>query len=386
MHILYVETGYPCPHGGGGAGTYVQLVSRELVLRGHKVSVVAGHCPKCPNYHIDKGVNIYRPKRGDLHWWLSKPSGLKGISISFRYLEHGWQLFRFIEKLHKKNPIDIAEFSEGGNFWHLFNSKFPYISHLHGSRYTFRYASGRSVGKTDWYHRRLELCFIDRANHVISPSKALLNLVEREVKKKLKSTTVMAYPLDPRLERSPLERNGGVRDRVVFFAARNDPVKGGHILLEAVPLIQRKVPDVKFQFFGFRPKAGMIIPEGVSCNEFLPKEKLLERYQEADICVIPSYWDNSPNTVYEAMAAAKAVVASRVGGIPELVEDGETGILVDPGNGRKLGAAIINLLLDNKKRIAMVEKGRMRILELASLRNNINRRLAIYREIIDKHQ
>ena len=86
------------------------------------------------------------------------------------------------------------------------------------------------------------------------------------------------------------------------------------------------------------------------------------------------------------MAAAKAVVASRVGGIPELVEDGETGILVDPGNGRKLGAAIINLLLDNKKRIAMVEKGRMRILELASLRNNINRRLAIYREIIDKHQ
>ena len=386
LHVCYVENGYPCRHSGGGAGTYVQLIGKELVLRGHKVSVIAGQCPECPSHELDDGVNVYRPKRSSLHWWFSRLTGLEGVSLSFRYLEHGRQLYRFIEKLHKKNPIDIAEFSEGGDFWHMFNPKFPYISHLHGSRYTVLYASGRKIRRTDWYHRRLELLFIDQGIHVMSPSNALLNLVEKEMKHKLKSSTVMPCPLDPRLENLRSKVKSDNRHKTVFFAARNDPVKGGQILLEAVPLIQRKVPDIKFQFFGFKPKPDMVIPEGVSCNDFLPKEKLLEPYQEADICVIPSYWDNSPNTVYEAMAAGKAVVASRVGGIPELVKDGETGILVDPGNSKHLADAIIDLLLDRKKRISMGEKASERILQLASLSDNVDRRLALYQKIITKHK
>ena len=82
LHALYVETVYPCIHGGGGAGTYVQTVGKELVRQGHNVSVVCAECPYCPSYSSDEGVNVYRLKTGSLHWWLTKLPALKGLALS----------------------------------------------------------------------------------------------------------------------------------------------------------------------------------------------------------------------------------------------------------------------------------------------------------------
>ena len=77
MHICYVEFGYPRPQGGGG-GTDVQLVGRELVRRGHQVSVLAAAHPACPVEGRDERVTVYPPKlRGPLHWHLSKLPGLR---------------------------------------------------------------------------------------------------------------------------------------------------------------------------------------------------------------------------------------------------------------------------------------------------------------------
>ena len=113
----------------------------------------------------------------------------------------------------------------------------------------------------------------------------------------------------------------------------------------------------------------------------MPKDELLKQYRTAALCVVPSLWDNSPNTVYEAMAAGRAVVASRVGGIPELVADGETGLLTPPGDAGALADAITALLLDPDRRQAMGEAGRRRIRRLADLEENVDRRLAIYEEV-----
>src|SRR5262249_20388879 len=151
---------------------------------------------------------------------------------------------------------------------------------------------------------------------------------------------------------------------------RDDPVKGADVLLRAVPLVRRHVPDAAFLFVGPKPPAGETCPEGVRYVPFLPKEQLLRYYREAALCVVPSLWDNSPNTVYEAMAAGRAVVASRVGGIPELVADGETGLLVPPGDAEQLAAAIVRLLADAGLRQAMGRAGRARIQQLADLEKN----------------
>ncbi len=147
-------------------------------------------------------------------------------------------------------------------------------------------------------------------------------------------------------------------------------------------MVVTKHPKVKFHFYGYQPKSGEKVPEQVDIFPFLPKSELLGRMRNADLCVIPSRWDNSPNTVYEAMAAGKAVVASRVGGIPELVMDGETGLLVEPRNAVQLAQAIIRLLSNDQERERMGRNGRHRITAIASLEENVDRRLEIYHQVI----
>jgi glycosyltransferase involved in cell wall biosynthesis len=192
---------------------------------------------------------------------------------------------------------------------------------------------------------------------------------------------ILPYPLDPSLltPDQPSETESG--PPTVLLAARDDPVKGAGVLLQAVPRVRRHVPDADFLFVGPRPAPGEPCPEGVRHLPFMPKDRLLRHYREAALCVVPSLWDNSPNTVYEAMAAGRAVVASRVGGIPELVADGETGLLVEPGDADQLAAAVTRLLRDAGLRQAMGRAGRSRIQCLAGLEKNVSERVAVYEQV-----
>jgi glycosyltransferase involved in cell wall biosynthesis len=293
-------------------------------------------------------------------------------------------VYRFLEELHAEDPIDVVEFTEGGDFWHAWRAPFPYLVHLHGSRYTFRHMSGRPVGTADWLHRWLELLFIRRAEWVVAPSQALLDIVEEESGESFERSLVIPYPLDPRLLRRPSSIEEPKEEKIVLFAARNDPVKGADILLDAVPLVRQEVPEATFWMFGYKPDERTKLPEGVLCHDFVPKEELLQRYHQADLCVVPSRWDNSPNTVYEAMAAGKAVVASRVGGIPEIVAEGRSGLLVPPGSSEALVQAIIAVLSDKDKCVHMGSYGRKRIQRLAELETNVNRRLKVYHQIVEE--
>jgi glycosyltransferase involved in cell wall biosynthesis len=384
LHICYVEPGYPHPHGGGGAGTYVRLVGRELALRGHRASVVADWCPHCPAFSWDSGIAVHRPRlAGTLHWYVSKIPGLRVAALSVQHLiDGGYRLFRFIEGLHRKEPLSVVEFSEGGDFWHAFYSSFPILAHLHGSRYTFLRQSGRATGRADWYQRRLELALIRRAWRVISPSENMVQLVRQELGSPLPAEVVLPYPLDPALVRSgddPAPLPGAVK--TVVMAARNDPVKGANILAQAVPLVRAHFPAAEFDFIGCERSVRTAPSDGMRFHPFMAKEKLVEFYRRADVCVVPSLWDNSPNTVYEAMALGKAVVASRVGGIPELIDDGETGRLVAPGNPAELAKTITRLLVHDQERITMGRKARQRIKHLANLDKNVSLRLAVYEQV-----
>jgi glycosyltransferase involved in cell wall biosynthesis len=383
-HICYVEPGYPHARGGGGAGTYVQLAAREVVRRGWQASVVAAWCPDCSVRTMDEGVNVYRPRlQGDLHWYVSKVPVLKKNALALRYLEHSTRLHKFLRQLRKSVGINLIEFSEGGDFWFSMRPLVPYVVHLHGSGYTFLRMSHRPTSVTDWRQRSLELRVIRRAALVLSPSLALLEIVKAELGSRQLSSpaVVLPYPLDPILMKNDLSQPVEAKTMNVLFAARNDPVKGAHTLLEAVPFVRRSLPEARFHFYGFEPN-GTRLPDGVECHEFVPKSELIGLYAAADLCVVPSAWDNSPNTVYEAMAAGKAVVATNVGGIPELVVDNETGLLVEPGNPEQLSSAITELLANDERRIEMGRRGRIRIVELSDLQSNIDRRMELYRGVM----
>lgn len=102
------------------------------------------------------------------------------------------------------------------------------------------------------------------------------------------------------------------------------------------------------------------VADRVQILGFLPRADLLREYAHADVLAVPSWFDSFPFVLLEGMAAGLPVVASRVGGVPEVVEDGRTGLLVEPGNPEALASALASLLGDDATRRAMGARGRAR--------------------------
>jgi len=109
------------------------------------------------------------------------------------------------------------------------------------------------------------------------------------------------------------------------------------------------------------------------------RSDLARIYAALDVVVLPSHSEGMPLAALEAMAAARPVVASQVGGLPEVVVDGETGLLFPPGNRRALVEALGALLADPGRRRRLGLSGRRRYEERFTLARMADAYAAIYR-------
>jgi glycosyltransferase involved in cell wall biosynthesis len=103
-----------------------------------------------------------------------------------------------------------------------------------------------------------------------------------------------------------------------------------------------------------------------------------------DVFVLASHWEGLPNVILEAMAAGLPVVATRVGGVPEVVVDGVTGLLVPPRDPDALSEAILTLLQDPDLRQKMGQAGRERVREHFSVERMVQDTEALYQQLLSK--
>jgi glycosyltransferase involved in cell wall biosynthesis len=111
-------------------------------------------------------------------------------------------------------------------------------------------------------------------------------------------------------------------------------------------------------------------------------DDLRSRLRAADVFVLPSRGDNFPVSVLEAMAEGVPVLATRVGGIPELVADGESGVLVEPDDAAGLAAALGRLAADDALRSRLGEAGRSRVREQFDPADAARRVVGVYEELL----
>jgi glycosyltransferase involved in cell wall biosynthesis len=114
------------------------------------------------------------------------------------------------------------------------------------------------------------------------------------------------------------------------------------------------------------------------------REDMPTLYAAADIVCLPSRAEGLPLVVLEAMAAGRAVVAARAGGVPEAVLDGVTGVLVDPGDVAGLADAVVALLTDDAVRSAMGRAARVRALERFRAEDMVARLESVFASWIDQ--
>jgi glycosyltransferase involved in cell wall biosynthesis len=146
----------------------------------------------------------------------------------------------------------------------------------------------------------------------------------------------------------------------VSFAVLGDDLKNnGALRIEAERVVRERGLGASIRFLGFRPNAQRLIPA-------------------FDIVAVPSHVEPLGNATLEAMASAVPVVGSRVGGIPEMIVDGETGLLVPSHNPESLAGAIEALVRDPMRARAFGQAGRARALRSFSVAAHVARVQGIY--------
>jgi glycosyltransferase involved in cell wall biosynthesis len=231
--------------------------------------------------------------------------------------------------------------------------------------------SGRYSGTLDEFQatggvrtrllRATRTAALKRARHVFCPSAYLRRValgwgLEPERVSVLPNPAPDVPQMAPRDElRRELELDGNV----LVFAGRLGPQKAVGVLLVALA----DVDGVSLVIAGDGPERAALERRAAELARLdgrvrflgsVPRETVLRLFRAADASVLPSAWENFPHTVVEALAVGCPVIATSVGGVPEVVRDGENGLLVAPNDASALGEAIERFFTDAALRQRLV--------------------------------
>ena len=191
----------------------------------------------------------------------------------------------------------------------------------------------------------------------------------------------------------------GLPDRYVFCLSRIDTNKGHDLLLNAFNIVRKAIPDVHLIIGGGSPKPQqrelevlatmrkIIDKKGIRSRVhiigYVPDELLVPFYQQAELFVLPSIFEPFGMTALEAMACGKVVVASKFGGIRDVISSGENGLLIDPSHTSEFADAIIMLLKDRRLAKDMGQTGCKTIQRHFSWEDIAERHIAFYEKFMN---
>jgi glycosyltransferase involved in cell wall biosynthesis len=159
-------------------------------------------------------------------------------------------------------------------------------------------------------------------------------------------------------------------------------------LLEALPFILPEAPRTRVLFCGAGEEETHL--RGIVANRGLAEhvcflgliENASQILPHIDVLVLPSLWEGMPHVVLEAMSAGRPVVASRIAGLAELVEDGKTGLLFRSGDPRSLAEALLKLITNPALARTMGDAGREHVMKNFQLKETVRKTVHLYRELL----
>ena len=189
-----------------------------------------------------------------------------------------------------------------------------------------------------------------------------------------------------------VEPHKSIEHPSILFIGGLVKLKSADLLIKAIPIIKKSIQNIRVFIGGAGPQEKELknlvkelnIEENVKFLGFVSGDEKYSYYKSADICVFPSVYETFCIVCLEAMACGKPVVASDVGGIPFVVENGKTGFLFERGNVNELAEKVIILLKNKELRKKMGEAGRERAKEF-TWDKIAEQTVEVYREILSKH-
>ena len=323
----------PLPPPSGGMANQTWQLATLLKQEGVNVELVPVNAP-------------YRP---------SCVGRIKGLRAMFRllpYLFHLWRTAGRVDLFHIM--------ANSGWSWHLFAAPAVWAAKMRGKAVLVNYRGGEA---DDFFTRAFAWVqpTLRRVNIIIVPSGFLEKIfANRNFITRIVPNIVDLSRFIPNHSR---KRNPSAPHIVV---ARNlEPLYDNTTALKAFRIVREAIPDAHLTIAGSGPERANLeamakelgVADAVVFTGQVDNERMPILYREADIALNPSLADNMPISILEALASGVPVVSTNVGGIPFLVEDGKTALLVPPCDPERMAEAMLRVLSDESLRECMVKTG-----------------------------
>jgi glycosyltransferase involved in cell wall biosynthesis len=368
MKIGLYTPQYPGVTGEGGIATYTRNLAQALSALGHTVHVLTAAGESRGGQHAepcnDRGVMVHQV-RADHVPLLERV--LPGSGANYR-------IGAAMQRLVRRYGLEVVEFPnwEGLGLWFAALRKVPLVVRLHTSSAETQLIDGVVPSCAARWDVRRERWQSGRADRLVTHSLAHRQHMAQELAMDAATIDVIPHgiPVHPEFQR-PARRPGD--ELTVVYLGRMEKRKGTLDLIHAIPAVLRQVPDVRFVLIGAdrahcpggRTHAQYIQDElppetrrRIRLMGRLPDDEVDRWLQTADVFVAPSLYESFGLIFLEAMRWGTPVIGTRAGGIPEIVHDADTGVLVGPGRAGELGAAILGLLRDEGRRQRLGQAGR----------------------------
>ncbi|MBI4570998.1 MAG: glycosyltransferase family 4 protein [Chloroflexi bacterium] len=395
----------------GGQGIYAHHVTRELLNLGVEVHVIAGP----PYADLADGVQVHKLRNYSIYRLLETGRffffGRHPLSFfhPINFYEIGTSRFGFfsvmaafsfrayltLRELAAEHRFDLVHDVQGLGYGTLLTraNGLPVVANIHHPLQVDRENSIRLArtfnDKIRWarfYPFFMQELVARRMDRIITGSRASAGSVAELFRLPSERVAVVYDGVDTDVFR-PLElakEPGGL----LYVGNSDDRNKGARFLLEALALLRDRpdwrltVVDRPNAFLVPRLSAELGIDDRVTLTGRIDREELVRLYNQAQLLVSPSLYEGFGLPAAEAMACATPVLATTAGAFPEVIEDGVSGVLVPPRDGRALAAGIERLLDDAELRQRVAQQGRQRIVDHFSWRNTAEGTLALYEEVL----
>ncbi len=410
LTIALLSQQYP-PGVVGGIGRLTRDLAQGLAARGHNIHVLtrAATASIVNTVDFEDGIWVHR-----LIEDRDEGLPLQDVRVPLHNWRHSARMLRELKRLDEMHSIDIVE----APIWDveglatILTNQFCIVTSLHTPLRKVvetnpDWQANLTPAKRQAYEEiaRAECFVATHSDGVRANSRAVLETMARLYGLELAGDGVAILPhgMEDRSrstrENCDITSTANSNQVTVLYAGRFEGRKGTDVLLAAIPELCDKFRFARFVLVG----EDRSLPDGSTLGgafrarhtgaNFLDRvifsgeisDELLERHlQNCDIFVAPSRYESFGLVFLEAMMFAKPVVGCRAGGMSEVIEEGVTGLLAEPGDAPSLVSVLGALLDDPVKRVAFGRAGRERYLQHYTRDALIDRTLRFYRETLSR--
>jgi glycosyltransferase involved in cell wall biosynthesis len=381
----------------GGTGAYVYYLSNELMKHGYSVCIVTGY-GQAGDIRVNEKLSV-------LFLRASKTPIVKSFMFagsSYRKLNSVRDSVH-VDITHANLPL-VPNFAVPPNFGKTLTSTVHSTwkgeaEAIRGEPYSRLNPNEKFMVSFNWFLRIFEESMLKRSNKIIAVSdftkRELLQYYKVNADKiRVIHNGVDTHKFQPATDKRKVKQELGFNpdDIAVLSVGRLYARKGLFTLIESMPAVVRSFPRVKFIISGkgqsnemkklvaHAQKLG--VNDNIVFTGYYPDKKLPRLYQAADVFAFSTFYENLPFAVLEALSTGLPVVTTRVGGIPEMIDSGKNGFLVQPFNSRELSDRILYLLEHPAAASEMAFLARKIILERFDWRLIVKKVLKVYDEAL----